>query len=920
MGQHRYYVEMQHLLERMRSQIRPLVVAAVTLALLVPAAVVTTPVAQASGTALPCTNWESMITPPETIRVLRTRTGVVEVVDFKTYVYRTHVAEFWSEYLSQPYSNTLLGAGAVAIRQNAWGWTMTGRNWWGLTSYTANQAQWVRDDYADDNQLNGSAGNSAWSQQRRATENATIALDMRIRLGADLQDDSVGGLLWDEASSTWTAPLATSDDADQEQSLGQGSERSCFDVTDHPSINQVYRRGGIFEPGYVSGSTNNARYNAAVDATWGLTMQRYYPDDAAWRFWRPGFYGSFTVTKSCLRRPEAGDRNVQMRHPNQPSHYRGWSFFPVNADDCARSEGMTVEALLREVFFSWEAELVAGAGTSSIADDRYDISVITPIRVLSPSGDVTGDARGDLVAFSPAGSVRIVSADPNVNSVGQLNGRAAGSIKLPSGSELLARVVGRTAADGAAAVNDLRLSEDGSISVVETQLVDGVLADRSTRLDRYEGFDSSADFDLLAADTSTDGVEELFIVERIDETAADANTSVDQTHVRLYQLPLDAGAPQLLGELREVGRDARILLGDLDGDAALDATALWRARDGSLAAAVAQGSGQPPLSEWGLGGFSEPGALLWPVARGWQAILAELNGNGDAELLVRNTDPVGRTRIHLLRFGSSGAGGGATVDREYVTQVKPVEITRVRPGERTLALVAARLKLPLATLLALNSGPTYKVTIQPNDSYAKIAAREGASEPCLRSLNGNKVLVRGKRLTVPYDQCAYSAKSIMFRKAPVRIAAGEFDWLREGDGWTQVIARAAALGVEVTQSELRALNENLDPTAAPVGTKIRIRLPWAPLVRTLNPAPSLTGSNGSLSWTNPGEALLLPVGSVAPSMYARDWDGDGIDDLLLTTTPTSAGVALDLTTLRGERFTLGSRLSRPIVTTDWVLR
>jgi hypothetical protein len=116
---------MQHLLERMRSLIRPLAVAAVTLALLVPAASVTPSVTRANGTALPCTDWESMITPPETIRVLRTRTGVVEVVDFKTYVYRTHVAEFWSEYLSQPYSNTLLGAGAVAIRQNAWGWTGT---------------------------------------------------------------------------------------------------------------------------------------------------------------------------------------------------------------------------------------------------------------------------------------------------------------------------------------------------------------------------------------------------------------------------------------------------------------------------------------------------------------------------------------------------------------------------------------------------------------------------------------------------------------------------------------------------------------------------------------------------------------------------------------------------------------------------
>lgn len=92
--------------------------------------------------------WDSLITPPKTIRVLRTRTGLVEVVPFKTYVYRTHVAEFWSEYLSQPYSDALLGAGAVAIKQNAWSWTMNERNWWGVSSFTSTQAGWVREDYA----------------------------------------------------------------------------------------------------------------------------------------------------------------------------------------------------------------------------------------------------------------------------------------------------------------------------------------------------------------------------------------------------------------------------------------------------------------------------------------------------------------------------------------------------------------------------------------------------------------------------------------------------------------------------------------------------------------------------------------------------------------------------------------------------
>jgi hypothetical protein len=82
-----------------RTTLRVVAAALLSVALALPTAVTPASV-QAAGTALPCTNWDSLVTPPETIRVLRTRTGVVEVVNFRTYVYRTHVAEFWSEYLS----------------------------------------------------------------------------------------------------------------------------------------------------------------------------------------------------------------------------------------------------------------------------------------------------------------------------------------------------------------------------------------------------------------------------------------------------------------------------------------------------------------------------------------------------------------------------------------------------------------------------------------------------------------------------------------------------------------------------------------------------------------------------------------------------------------------------------------------------
>ena len=891
-----------------------------TVTLLVPGSV-NPPAALAAGTAAPCTNWESLITPPETVRVLRTRTGVVEVVDFRTYVYRTHVAEFWSEYLSQPYSNTLLGAGAVAIRQNAWGWTMTARNWWAQTAYTAAQERWVRDDYADDNSLNGSSGNSAWSRQRRATENAAIALEMRIRLGADLQDDGVGGLEWDDRTSTWTAPLAEINSDGSVDAPSANSDRSCFDVTDHPSMNQYYTRGGIYEPGYSSGSTNNTRYNAAVDATWGLTMQRYYADDDEWRFWRPGFYGSFTVTRECLARPEPGDRNVQMRHPSQPSHYRGWSFFPVNADDCVRSQGYTVEALLREMFYAWDADLVAGGGTSSLEDDRYNINSITPIRLLTPGGDLTGDARGDILAFSPAGALKIVSADPNVNALGQLNGRSPGSVKLGEGEKLISRSVGRVLADGTAAILDLRRDAGGSISLISTPFVDGAAKRPTTQISNSSTFDPDATLEIFATDTSHDGIEEVFITERIPgEPPAAGELATDNGTIRLYTVSADATDATLVVERSDVGRDARALVGDVDGDGATDVIFLWRSLDGSLASSTGIGEGSPPLTPWSVGSLTEPGALLWPVAPGWQGTLGDLNGDGIAELHLRNADPSNRIRIHTLTLDVRGDGELAAVDKEYVAQVKPAESTKVRAGERTLGLVAARLKLKVSDLVALNAGPSYKVTILPNDTYTKIAARLKVSEPCLRSMNGNKTLVRGKKLNAPYDLCVYSASSVMFRQAPVRIAHGEFDWLVSGDSWEGVATRALARGIETTPADLEALNPSVLIGTASPGLKVRVRTPWAPLVRALPPAGLISTSSASLTWSDPAVAATLAVGSAAPQLAARDWDGDGIDELLFLSPPGPSSLLMTAAGLSDGRLAFGTPVTRVGIVTGWSLR
>ncbi len=895
---------------------RALIALLVGAALLVPASLTPQRVT-AAETPLSCTDWQSEIVPPKTIRVLRTRTGVVEVLPFKLYVYRTHVAEFWSEYLTQPYSDALLGAGAVAIKQNAWSWTMNARDWWGVSSTTSTQEGWVRDDYADDGQLNGSSGNSAWSRQRRSDENAAIALRMRIRLGADLEDNGVGGLEWDADSSTYTAPLALQDENGDPLPVTKKTKRSCFDVVDHPSMNQYYSRGGIYEPGYSSGAQSNARYNSAVDATWGITMHRFYSATSEWKFWRPGFYGSFTVTRDCLMPPEVGDSGIQMRHPSQPSHWRGWSFFPVNADACARDQNLSVEALLRASFFSWDADQVEGIGTSTIADDRYDITAVTPIRVISPSGDLTGDAKGDLLAVSPDGAVRLISTDSSVDAAGHLNGKTPGSVKMKSGETLLSRIVARSTAGGDAAVVDLRSNSAGAVSLVETPYVGGVLKGATTRFAGYEGFDASATLSLVAADTANDGIEELFALEVVPEGGGEPNAAT----ARIYSLPLD-GDPEMLAEV-PVTSDAKLFMDDVTGDGVLDALVLWRASDGSLAVSIALGAGAPPVSEWSLGDFSDAGALVWPISSTWAATLGDLTGDGAAELYLRYRDPGGVVRVQS--FDLAEQESEANPDRVYVPEKEPTRTTEVKAGETTLALVAKRVGLTTKSLVALNSGPTYSITIKPNDTYAKIATRVGKSEACLRSMNGNKVLVRGKSLLVPRDLCVYTAKSVMFRNAPVRTLDGEFDWVRASDTWATIAARATAIGISASAESLAALNSGITidggASSAAVGTKVRVRVPWAPLARQLDPAPQVAAAT-TLSWSSPFEAWRsAAAGSAAPNLYVRDWNGDGIDELTFAAVPGTSSVALQLMKLGTDgRLDVAGAFSRTGVTTGWVLR
>lgn len=899
-----------------------------------------TPAAAATFVQKPCTDWKSQISPPDTIRVLRTNSGVVEEIPFKLYVYRTHVAEFYTEYKASPYSDALLGVGAIAIKQNAWSWTMKAKDWfYASTLRSATFEQWLRDDLADDGRVNGTKGRAGSTNSERATENFKTLVPLRIRYGADLLNDGIGGLVRDYAKGHVTAPIAVYNESGgitPVSSLPADTPRSCFDVTDEPSINQIYRTGGIYDPGWTSGGRSNARYNAAVDATWGTTVQRL-KDDGQWFFANPGFYGSWNggggFTTACLVPPKPGQSGIPLRHATQPGHWRGVSIFVMNADTCAKEKDLSVEELIRYVWYTVDANATGETSYSKPGSRAYKYSInwVEPNRIISPGIDVTGDGKGDFTAIGADGSIKFLSADKYVGTNGRLRNRVPGTVPALAGATLIDRDIARTERDGGLSVLSLWRAANGATSIIKTPISSGVLGTSVTILDAYTGFDATANLALDVADTSADVIQELFITERtpdlIDPTAA---------RLRLFEISATAAPMQLLETT--TGADAKTVLRDINGDGVPDATVLWRATDGALMASQAAGSVSfTPSTQWSLGTLSTPGALLWPIASGWSVTAADALGDGGSELYLsyRDLKGIGHiVRLAMLEVLDVAAPPVVSPDLLFTAETAPVQYTTVRAGESTLAKVAARLGYKSGTaeyvkFFALNAGPVRLETIRKGDTYAKIAKRVGRTEGCLRSMNPKsstiaypaKVLIVGKTVNVPVDTtCVYTAKSVMYRNAPVRILAGEVGWLRAADTWDVVATRAAAIGVTVDAAGLAALNPTIDLTTATAGTEVRIRAPWAAVVRSNVPATTFAVGARTYAWGSPLEVWKATASGSVPKLMVRDWTGDGILDLFFTSVSSTGTVTLQRLGYSAGRLVQKEKVVRTSVGKGWTLQ
>jgi hypothetical protein len=117
-----------------------------------------------------CTGWTSKVRPPKSIKVLRTRTGEVETVNFRVYVAEVMASGEWPSRLKM----ATLEAGALATKQYAWYYALRGHH---RSSYVSRGRCYdVRDDTRD--QLYRPERATPTARQYRAID-STWALTLR---------------------------------------------------------------------------------------------------------------------------------------------------------------------------------------------------------------------------------------------------------------------------------------------------------------------------------------------------------------------------------------------------------------------------------------------------------------------------------------------------------------------------------------------------------------------------------------------------------------------------------------------------------------------------------------------------------------------------------------------------------------------
>jgi hypothetical protein len=605
----------------------------------------------------------------------------------------------------------------------------------------------------------------------------------------------------------------------------------------------------------------------------------------------------------------------------------------MNADSCAKERNLSVEELIRNVWYTLDGT-ATGETSYSVPGSRaykYTINWIEPNRIISPGIDVTGDGKGDFTAIGADGSIKFLSADKYVGTNGRLRNRVPGTIPALAGATLIDRDIARTERDGGLSVLSLWRAANGATSLIKTPISSGVLGASVTILDAYAGFDTTANLTLDVADTSADIMQEFFITERTPNL-----TDATAARIRLFEVSTSNSPTQLIETA--TGADAITVLRDVTGDGVPDATVLWRATDGALMASQAAGSVSfTPSTQWSLGTLSTPGVLLWPIASGWSVTAADALGDTGSELYLSYRDLKGIG--HIVRLAMSEVLDVATPpvvnpDLVFTPETAPAQYTTVRAGESTLAKVAARLGYKSGTaaytkFFTLNAGPVRLETIRKGDTYAKIAKRVGRTEGCLRSMNPKsskiaypaKVLIAGKTVSVPVDTtCVYTTKSVMYRNAPVRILAGEVDWLRAADTWELIATRAAAIGVTVDAAGLAALNPTIDLTTATAGTEVRIRAPWVAVVRSNVPATTFAVGTRTYAWGSPLEVWKATASGSVPKLMARDWTGDGILDLFFTSVSSTGSVTLERLGFSRGRLVQKEKVVRTSVGKGWTLQ